>query len=163
MKCREMFAVSAAALGLIAQNALAHHPQHQHTPRQHSSQQANQHFHRFQDASNRPHARSQPRRHTQHYSPPATRIVVVPAFVPRAYYYAPAPVAIVPPAYVAPPTYVAPPMYVAPPAPSGGQTYAPEPSQYLFYCPDNRLYYPEVRECFSGWLAVVPGVAGPPN
>ena len=34
---------------------------------------------------------------------------------------------------------------------------------YAYFCPDNLRYYPDVRECPSGWLAVVPGAPGPPD
>lgn len=54
------------------------------------------------------------------------------------------------------------PAYVAPlvvyPLPA-----VPETEGYAYFCPDNRRYYPDVRECPSGWLAVVPGAPGPPD
>ena len=39
----------------------------------------------------------------------------------------------------------------------------PATEGYAYFCPDNRRYYPNVRECPSGWLAVVPGAPGPPD
>lgn len=39
----------------------------------------------------------------------------------------------------------------------------PETEGYAYFCPDNLRYYPDVRECPSGWLAVVPGAPGPPD
>lgn len=54
-------------------------------------------------------------------------------------------------------------MYVLPPAPIAGQGYAPGPADYLYFCPDSRRYYPDVLDCPSGGLAVVPGVGGPPG
>lgn len=39
----------------------------------------------------------------------------------------------------------------------------PETEGYAYFCPDNRRYFPEVRECPLGWLAVVPGAPGPPD
>lgn len=150
-----------AALGLIAQEVLAEHSRHQHSPRHHSVQHQNSSPHPIQRQHKHPHSHPHPHRHQ--FSRFATRIVVVPAIVPRYFYYSPAPVVVVPPAYVPPPAFVAPPTYVAPPATEGTQDYAPGTSQYLFFCPDSRRYYPDVRECASGWLAVVPGVPGPPN
>jgi hypothetical protein len=32
---------------------------------------------------------------------------------------------------------------------------APREAAYRYYCPDTRLYFPEVRECASAWLVVV--------
>ena len=90
-------------------------------------------------------------RHHRHPHPlPAT--VVVPAYGTWFWYY--------PPAF----SYgLASPFYAMPPAFAGGSGYAPGTSEYWYFCPDSRQYYPYVRECASGWLAVVPGVAGPPN
>lgn len=139
------------ALGLMVQGALAQstgsgsstgsaevkriQKSHPHRPHAtHASQHADRHRHDWR----------------RHASRPST-IVVVPAVVPRPLYYAPAPVVVAPPAYA------------APQALAGGQGYAPGTSPYLFFCPDSRRYYPDVRECPSGWLAVVPGVPGPPN
>jgi len=42
-------------------------------------------------------------------------------------------------------------------------TGAPDTQQYAYFCPDNRRYYPDVSECPSEWLAVVPGAPGPPD
>jgi len=103
----------------------------------HNSSSARQHRH-----SQQPRHHVQPRHHHRHFSPP--RIVVVPSYAPR-HYYVPAPV------YVAPPVIVAPPVV---PSTSSG---------YWYFCPDSRTYYPYVLDCASGWLAVVPGAAGPLN
>jgi len=48
------------------------------------------------------------------------------------------------------------PVYAAPLVvyPSTG---APDTQRYAYFCPDNRRYYPDVSECPSEWLAVVPG------
>ena len=97
----------------------------------------------------------QPRPHRQYHHRshvrPLPGIVVVPAIVPRFYYYAPLP-------YPS-----SPPPYGTPPATGAAQSYAPGPPEYQYFCPDSRLYYPAVLECPSGWLAVVPGVGGPPS
>ena len=70
-------------------------------------------------------------------------IVFAPAYWPY-YAYAPAPV------------YVAPPVYVE----SGA---APSTNDgYWYFCPDSRAFYPYVKECRSGWQAMVPG-SPPPN
>ena len=90
------------------------------------------------------------RHHHRHVTRLATGIVVVPALVPRVYY-----------------TYPSfwypgfPPLY-ATPAPMTAPNYATDASGYAYFCPDSRRYYPDVRECPSPWLAVVPGVGGPP-
>jgi hypothetical protein len=100
--------------------------------------------------ASRPHHNAQPRHHHRHVTRPATGIVVVPTLVPRYYTY--------PPFWY--PGYA--PLYAAP-APMSGPNFATDASGYAYFCPDSRRYYPEVRECPTGWLAVVPGVAGPPN
>ena len=33
-----------------------------------------------------------------------------------------------------------------------------EESNYWYYCPDSRGYYPDVKKCPQGWLKVVPSV-----
>ncbi len=38
-----------------------------------------------------------------------------------------------------------------------------KPSDYLYFCPDTGLYYPDTTECPSGWLKVVPGGGEPPR
>lgn len=100
--------------------------------------------------ASRPHRQPQTRHHHPKVIRPATGIVVVPALVPWYYTY--------PPSWY--PGYS--PFYAVP-APMSGPSYATDASGYAYFCPDSRRYYPEVRECASGWLAVVPGVAGPPN
>jgi hypothetical protein len=65
------------------------------------------------------------------------------------YYYSPA-VAVVP---SSPPTYVE----------QGSAQAAPEPSQasqYWYYCPESKIYYPYIKQCPGGWQRVVPQ---PPN
>ena len=48
------------------------------------------------------------------------------------------------------------------PAPTG--PYAVEQAiNYRFFCPDVRLYYPEIKECPAGWLTVLPGNRKPPG
>jgi len=123
----------AAGLGLVAEDAFADRSRH-------NSSSARQHR-----PSQQPRHHVQPRHYVQprHHHSHVPRIVVVPSFAPR-HYYVPAPV------YVAPPVIVAP--LVAPSTSSG----------YWYFCPDSRTYYPYVLECASGWLAVVPGAAGPP-
>jgi hypothetical protein len=113
-----------AGLGLVTEDAFADRSRH-------NSSSSHQHHH------------VQPQRHHHHSHAP--RIVVVPSYAPRRYYYVPAPV------YIAPPVVVAP--LVLPSMSSG----------YWYFCPDSRAYYPYVLECPSGWLAVVPGAGGPPN
>ena len=108
----------AAVLGLLAQDALADRPRHFSSPQQHR------------------HHYVQPHR-SHHFSAP--RVVIAPVFVPRRYYYAPAPV------YVAPPIIAAAPM-----------VYPSTSSGYWYFCPDSQAYYPYVLECPSGWLQVVP-------
>ena len=39
----------------------------------------------------------------------------------------------------------------------------PDAQGYPYFCPENRRYYPDVRDCPSGWLAVLPGASGPPD
>ena len=67
-----------------------------------------------------------------------------------------------PPAYYYPPTVVVqqPPVYVeqvqaAPAAP------AAEASNYWYYCPPAKRYYPYVTQCPSGWQQVSPTPPGP--
>ena len=78
-------------------------------------------------------------------------IVVAPLVLPR-YYAAP---------YYpyAAPVYGAP-VYATPGY--GAPAYPPVASGYLYFCPDFRRYYPEVRHCPSGWLTVIAGGGGPP-
>ena len=59
------------------------------------------------------------------------------------------------------PAFAYPPPVVYGPEPTYiEQAPAPEES-YRYFCPDSRAYYPEVPECPSGWLRVLPGGAGP--
>ena len=49
-------------------------------------------------------------------------------------------------------------------APSAIGPYSVEQAiQYRFFCPDVRLYYPEIKECPAGWLTVLPGNRKPPG
>ena len=86
-----------------------------------------------------------------------------PAFVP---YYAPAwhPWNFPPPTIYqapiiirqeAPPVYVerTPPVAPPPPAPIAP---APVATQYWYYCPSSRAYYPHVASCPEEWLRVLP-------
>ena len=122
--------VSAAGLGLMAEDAFAQRSrqsasssqQHRH----HSSQSHHQHHHNH-----------------HHNSWRGSGIVFAPAYWPW-YAYAPAPV------FVAPPVVVE---SAAAPSMNGG---------YWYFCPDSRAFYPYVRECRSGWQAMVPG-SPPPN
>ena len=63
-------------------------------------------------------------------------------------YYGPLPYWYYPPAYGVPPP--------------AGRSYPPGAFGYWYFCPDNKRYYPEVTECPSEWLAVVPRVGSPP-
>ena len=88
--------------------------------------------------------------------------------------------------YVAAPYYPPSPAYypATPPAPvtyiEQPQEYAPLPPaqpmatptgpysveqgvQYRYFCPDTRRYYPDAKECASGWLTVLPGGGRPPQ
>lgn len=58
------------------------------------------------------------------------------------YYYPPAYYGYASPAYADPPTYVE------------------QGDSIRYYCPDYRDYYPNVPECPSPWLQVVPGAGG---
>jgi hypothetical protein len=61
---------------------------------------------------------------------------------PHPYYYPPA-VAAVP---ASPPVYI-----------ERGETQAaPEVQNYWYYCPDEKTYYPYVKQCPGGWQRVVP-------
>jgi hypothetical protein len=117
--------------------------------------------------------------HPYAHAPLPHRIVAPPVvyYTPRPIHYRPALIYYVPPvAYYPPPVYYAPPVYPSGayyPAPVAGdpQYYppatdyieqpppvaqAPQGPDYLYFCPDTRLYYPAVAECASGWLRVVP-------
>ncbi|HET8610331.1 MAG TPA: hypothetical protein VFM11_11375 [Burkholderiales bacterium] len=39
--------------------------------------------------------------------------------------------------------------------------YDEPPTDYRYYCPDSRRYFPDVTECSSGWLKVVPDNSDP--
>jgi hypothetical protein len=58
------------------------------------------------------------------------------------------------PAYYPPPVIYPAPVVVQQPAPAYAQA-APS-SEYWYYCPDNRAYFPYAQQCPSGWLQVVP-------
>lgn len=53
--------------------------------------------------------------------------------------------------------YPEPPVVVVTPPPA-----AQTPSQYFYYCPNPRGYYPAVPQCFAGWQLVPAGVYAPP-
>lgn len=111
----------------------------------------------FSGGTNRPSATagtsSQYRHHRHPHPPPANGIVVVPAFVPWGWWYYPPAVS-----YGLSSSF-----YPVMPALSGAAGYQPGASDYWYFCPDSRQYFPYVQDCASGWLTVVPGVAGPPN
>ncbi len=71
------------------------------------------------------------------------------------------------PAYYPPPVYYPAPVYAGPVVvPQETPAYAQSsgaPTQYWYYCPDNRTYYPYTQQCPSGWLQVVPSPAPPPS
>ena len=58
------------------------------------------------------------------------------------------------PAYYPPPVIYPAPVVVQQPAPAYAQA-APS-SEYRYYCPDSRTYFPYTQQCPSGWLQVVP-------
>ena len=108
----------------------------------------------------------------RYYAPP-------PYYPPTSYYSAPEPAAYAPPpaAYAPPPaSYYEPPQTQYPPS-SGNEARAPGTAtqtpvgpysveqglNYRYFCPDTRQYYPEVKECASGWLTVVPNAGRPPR
>ena len=122
----------AAGLSLAAQGALAQHHGHSSSSGSgHSSSSGSGHFHSSGSGNFHPN---------HHFSGGPGRVFIAPAF-PRRFYYVPAPYY-----YSAPPVYAAAPI-VTPSLNSG----------YWYFCPDNRLYYPQALECPSGWLTVVPG------
>jgi hypothetical protein len=51
--------------------------------------------------------------------------------------------------------YRPPPEVVYYPAPAA--PYYPAPPSVRYYCPDSRAYYPDVPNCDSEWLQVLPG------
>jgi hypothetical protein len=58
------------------------------------------------------------------------------------------------PAYYPSPVIYPAPVVVQQPAPAYAQA-APS-SEYWYYCPDNRAYFPYAQQCPSSWLQVVP-------
>ena len=81
-------------------------------------------------------------------------------------YYPPDPGYVEQPQQYAPQQYAPPP----PPQPSGASTpqsgqpgpYSMEQGiQYRYLCLDTRKFYPDTKECPSGWLTVVPGARSP--
>ncbi|MGE5523129.1 MAG: hypothetical protein ACM3SS_05385 [Rhodospirillaceae bacterium] len=64
--------------------------------------------------------------------------------------------------YYYPPAYVVPAPVVVPATPpvyverSDEQAAAPGPSDYWYYCPDTKSYYPYVGSCASPWQRVAP-------
>lgn len=72
-----------------------------------------------------------------------------PSYYYPPYYY--------PPAYVVPAPVIVqpatPPVYIERP---DEQSAAPGPSDYWYYCPDTRSYYPHVGTCASPWRRVAP-------
>ena len=86
-----------------------------------------------------------------------------PYYPPTSYYEAPG-------SYAAPASYYPAPAYSEPPpppaqapVPPAGPYSAEQALSYRYYCPDVRLYYPEIKECPAGWLTVLPGSRRPPN
>lgn len=78
-------------------------------------------------------------------------VIGAPAYWYGAYpsYYYPYPPAYYPPVVTVP---ASPPVYV-----ERGDTQAPpEVQNYWYYCPDEKAYYPYVKQCPGGWQRVVP-------
>ena len=102
--------------------------------------------------ASRPHRapQAQARHHHRPVARPATGFVLVPTLWPWSYTYLPS-------------WYHGYSPFYAVAVPLSGPNFATDASGYAYFCPDSKRYYPEVRECPAGWLAVVPGVAGPPN
>jgi hypothetical protein len=74
-------------------------------------------------------------------------------------YYTPGSQSFHSPAPKPPATQAGPRIYYVYPPPYRDET----PVHYLYYCPDTRRYYPDVTECRSGWLKVVPDDATTPH
>ena len=85
-------------------------------------------------------------------------------------YYAPS-AAYAAPAYYPPdpPSYEPPQQYAPPPPPRTPAPQAVQPgpysmeqgTQYRYLCLDTRRFYPDTKECASGWLTVLPGARDP--
>ena len=71
------------------------------------------------------------------------------------------------PGYVDPSQQYAPQQQYAPPPPPQSAQPRPGPysmeqgTQYRYLCLDTRRFYPDTKECASGWLTVVPGARNP--
>ena len=78
-------------------------------------------------------------------------------------YYPPDPGYVEQPQSYAPPP--PPPSYATQPQPRGqpGQYSVEQGIQYRYLCLDTRKFYPDTRECPSGWLTVMPGGGNPPR
>lgn len=123
-----------------------------------------------------------------HHHHPATVIRVVPRYVyvapyvpyyPTPYYptssYYPSSSYSTPSYYPPePPAYAEQPQAYAPPPPPASSTQQPAPAQpgpysmeqgiqYRYLCLDTRRFYPDTKECPSGWLTVLPGGGNPPR
>jgi hypothetical protein len=90
-----------------------------------------------------------------------------PSYYPSSAYSAPA---YSPPAYSPPPqpAYAEePPQYAPPARPSAARQQGPYATdqglQYRYLCLDTRKFYPDTKECPSGWLTVLPGGGAPPR
>jgi hypothetical protein len=126
----------AAGLGLAGEDAFADRrgggssaQRHHHQAR---PQHGNQHRH---------HARPHRHDHHHHHGHSQLRFWAAPLIVaPPLYHY-----------YSAPPPveYIEQPRAVGPPA--------SVTTGYLYYCPDNQLYYPYTQQCPSAWMQVAPG------
>lgn len=96
---------------------------------------------------------------TPAYYPPA------PAYYPPSSYYPPDTTAYVEQSPGYSPGYAPPP---PPPVPQGssaqpGQYSIERGTQYRYLCLDTRKFYPDTKECASGWLTVLPGGRPPPQ
>jgi hypothetical protein len=149
MKSWVIVLVSAAGLGVMAEDAFAQQRSRSHSSsaqqHRHHSSSAQQHRHHSSSGHQHRHHSSHRHHHHGHHHNHwrGSGIVFAPAYWPW-YGYAPAPL------YAAPPVVVEP--AVAPSMNSG----------YWYFCPDTRAFYPHVMECRSGWQAMVPG-SPPPN
>ena len=97
---------------------------------------------------------------TPYYSSPSY-------YYPSSAYSAPAYYPPDAPSYAAPQEQYAPPQqYAPPPPPPSGQAQPgpysmEEATQYRYLCLDTRKFYPDTKECPSGWLTVLPGARTP--
>lgn len=100
-------------------------------------------------------ASSQPAGSNTHIGPQGTDPLRSPQLPPS--YFTPGSSSFHSPAPKPPPTSGPPQIYyVYPPS-----VYDEPPAHYRYYCPDSRRYFPDVTECRSGWLKVVPDNSDP--